>query len=142
MANSTSFGQPNGNAPGRRVGSKTKLNREFQEAYEEAIKNHEHPFKTMMAWAHDPDKPVEIRAAMLKECASPCTLLVRGPQPTAPGGDRSAPYLLSAGSTCAVVPEPDRPNEKDNTMSSGFCWKWLSTERRTISASAANGFLS
>jgi hypothetical protein len=41
-----------------------------------------------------------------------------------------------------VVPEPDDPKEKDSTMSSGFCRKWLSTERRTISASAANGFLS
>jgi hypothetical protein len=42
----------------------------------------------------------------------------------------------------AVVPEPDGPNEKESTMSLGFCLKWLSTERRTISASAANGFLS
>src|SRR5262249_17445857 len=45
-------------------------------------------------------------------------------------------------SNSAVVPEPDGPNEKESTMSLGFCLKWLSTERRTISASAANGFLS
>ena len=45
-------------------------------------------------------------------------------------------------STSAFVSEPDGRNEKHSTMSAGFCWKWLSTERRTVSASAANGFLS
>jgi hypothetical protein len=54
----------------------------------------------------------------------------------------STRYSPLAGPTCATVPEPDRPNEKDNSMSSGFSLKWASTERRTISARAANGFLS
>jgi len=29
----------------------------------------------------------------------------------------------SPPSTCAAVPEPDRPNEKDSSMSSGLCLK-------------------
>ena len=45
-------------------------------------------------------------------------------------------------STSAFVSEPDGRNEKHSMMSAGFCWKWLSTERRTVSASAADGFLS
>ncbi len=71
MASETSFGQPNGNPPGRPPGTKNKIGRDFQEAYEEAIRQgYKHPFLVMTQWAHDETKPLEVRAAMLKECAS------------------------------------------------------------------------
>ena len=63
-----------------------------------------------------------------------------GPRPCAPS--RRWPPAPTSLPTRASVPEPDRPNEKDSSMSSGFCLKWVSTERRTISASVANGFFS
>jgi hypothetical protein len=71
MGNSTSFGAENGNTPGRRIGSKNKLALEFQKACEEADqREYPHPYLMMAEWANDESKPLEIRAAMLKECAS------------------------------------------------------------------------
>jgi hypothetical protein len=59
------------NPNGRPPGCKNKITRDFHEAYEEAKnQGYKHPFLVMMQWAHDESKPVEIRAAMLKECAS------------------------------------------------------------------------
>ena len=44
---------------------------------------------------------------------------------TRPSRRKSLGYSLRAtlSSTCATEPEPDRPNEKDSSMSSGFCLK-------------------
>lgn len=71
MASETSFGQPNGNTPGRPPGTKNKIGRDFQEAYEEAKRQgYKHPYLIMMQWAHDEFKPLEVRGAMIKECAS------------------------------------------------------------------------
>jgi hypothetical protein len=60
----------NGNANGRRPGSKNKLALDFQKAVQEADKKYPHPYLMMAEWANDPNKPIEIRATMLKECAS------------------------------------------------------------------------
>ena len=62
----------NANPKGRPVGSKNKLARDFDLAYEElkSLPGYQHPIKLMYQWAMDPNKPIEIRAAMLKEFAS------------------------------------------------------------------------
>jgi hypothetical protein len=70
MVSTTAFGQPNGNTPGRKLGSKNKLALEFQKAVAAADKDYPHPYLMMAEWANDETKPLEIRAAMLKECAS------------------------------------------------------------------------
>jgi hypothetical protein len=62
----------NANPNGRPVGSKNKINRDFYAAYEE-VKNlpgYQHPLRLMYQWAMDPNLPIEVRAAMLKEFAS------------------------------------------------------------------------
>src|SRR6516225_12126084 len=64
------FEEGNTRSVGRPLGSKNKLTKEFLAVYEEAKNKFAHPFTTMMEWAHDENKPIEIRAAMLKECAS------------------------------------------------------------------------
>jgi hypothetical protein len=58
------------NPNGRPKGSKNKLAQDFQKAYEAADQKYPHPYLMMAEWANDPNKPIEIRAAMLKECAS------------------------------------------------------------------------
>ena len=59
------------NPRGRPPGSKNKITKDFHDAYEAAIeKGYKHPYQEMMEWVHDASKPLEIRAAMLKECAS------------------------------------------------------------------------
>jgi hypothetical protein len=61
-----------GNLDGRPIGSKNKINRDFYAAYEEVKKlpGYQHPLRLMYEWAMDPNLPIEIRAAMLKEYAS------------------------------------------------------------------------
>ena len=59
------------NPNGRPLGSKNKIGRDFHEAYEEAkARGYKHPYLVMMEWAHDEFKPLEVRGAMIKECAS------------------------------------------------------------------------
>ena len=60
-----------GNTNGRKPGSKNKITRDFYAAIEEAEKrNYPHPYLQMAEWANDKSKPLEVRAAMLKECAA------------------------------------------------------------------------
>jgi hypothetical protein len=58
------------NPKGRPVGSKNKITLEFHRAVELADQKYPHPYLQMAEWANDPTKPLEIRAVMLKECAS------------------------------------------------------------------------
>ena len=59
------------NPHGRPLGSKNKITRDFHDAYEEAkARGYKHPYLVMMEWAHDEFKPLEVRGAMIKECAS------------------------------------------------------------------------
>ena len=58
------------NPNGRPKGSKNKLALDFQKAVEAADQKYPHPYLMMAEWANDETKPLEIRAAMLKECAS------------------------------------------------------------------------
>jgi hypothetical protein len=58
------------NPNGRPKGSKNKLAREFQQACAIADEKYPHPYLMMAEWANDENKPLEIRAAMLKECAA------------------------------------------------------------------------
>jgi hypothetical protein len=58
------------NPNGRPKGSKNKLAQDFQKAYEAADQKYPHPYLMMAQWANDPNKPIEIRTPMLKECAS------------------------------------------------------------------------
>ena len=58
------------NPNGRPSGSKNKIGRDFYAAYEEAKGKYKHPYLLMMEWAHDEFKPLEVRAAMIKEAAS------------------------------------------------------------------------
>jgi hypothetical protein len=55
---------------GRPLGSKNKLTKQFEEAVRLADERFTHPYLMMAEWANDPEMPIEIRAAMLKECAS------------------------------------------------------------------------
>src|SRR5215469_16075944 len=58
-------------SPGRRHGSRNKLGREFDQAYEEAKeRGYTHPYLRMMEIANDPNVSEERRDAFLKECAS------------------------------------------------------------------------
>jgi hypothetical protein len=68
----TRFGGPNGNRSGRTVGSKNKITQQFHEACRIADeeRGYKHPYLMMAEWANDESKPLEIRAAMLKECAA------------------------------------------------------------------------
>jgi hypothetical protein len=60
-----------GNPGARPKGSKNVISREFHEVREEAKRRgYPHPYLQMAEWANDPNKPLEIRCAMLKECAS------------------------------------------------------------------------
>jgi hypothetical protein len=58
------------NPNGRPKGSKNKLALDFQKAVEAADQKYPHPYLMMAEWANDESKPLEVRAAMLKECAS------------------------------------------------------------------------
>ena len=58
-------------SPGRRHGSRNKLGREFDEAFEESkARGYTHPYLRMMELANDPNVSEERRDAFLKECAS------------------------------------------------------------------------
>jgi len=58
-------------SPGRRLGSRNKLGREFDAAFEEAkARGYTHPFLRMMEIANDPNEPTERRDTMLLAAAS------------------------------------------------------------------------
>jgi hypothetical protein len=89
-----------GNPSGRKPGSKNKIGRDFHDAYEQAKdKGYSHPYLVMMEWAHDESKPVEIRAAMLKECASyTCTkpkLTIRSEVPVLTSIEQAEAFLAT-----------------------------------------------
>ena len=88
------------NPRGRPPGSKNKIGRDFHDAYEEAkAKGYKHPYLVMVEWAHDETKPLEIRAAMLKECASyTCTkpkLTVRSEVPVLSSVEQAEFFLAT-----------------------------------------------
>lgn len=89
----------NANPRGRPPGSKNKIGRDFHEAYEEAKTRFKHPYLLMMDWAHDESKPLEIRAAMIKEAASyTCTkpkITVRSEVPVLSSIEQAEAFLAT-----------------------------------------------
>lgn len=87
------------NPNGRPVGSKNKIGRDFHEAYEQAKEKYKHPYLLMMEWAHDKSKPLEVRAAMIKEAASyTCTkpnLTVRTEVPVLTSIEQAEAFLAA-----------------------------------------------
>jgi hypothetical protein len=103
-----------GNPSGRKVGSKNKLALDFQKAVEAADQKYPHPYLMMAEWANDPSKPIEIRAAMLKECASyRCvkpkqTLAVESTVPVFQTEQQAEAFLAEFISAMAPDLEPDQ----------------------------------
>ena len=101
-----------GNPSGRKVGSKNKLAKQFQEACEAADEKYSHPYLMMAEWANDESKPLEIRAAMLKECAAyRCvkqkqTLAVEQTVPIFSSEDQAEQFLAEFISAMAPDLEP------------------------------------
>jgi hypothetical protein len=87
------------NPNGRPRGSKNKIGRDFHEAYEEAKTKYKHPYLLMMEWAHDESKPLEVRAAMIKEAASyTCTkpkITVRSEVPVLSSIEQAETFLAT-----------------------------------------------
>ena len=100
----------NGNANGRPSGSKNKIGRDFQLVYEERKEKYKQPYLLMLEWAHDESKPVEVRAAMIKEAASyTCTkpkITVRSEVPVLSSVEQAESFLA----TLAVENETSIPS--------------------------------
>ena len=76
-----------------------QIGRDFVEAYEAAKEKYKHPYLLMMEWAHDKSKPLEVRAAMIKEAASyTCTkpkITVRSEVPVLSSIEQAEAFLAT-----------------------------------------------
>jgi hypothetical protein len=102
------------NPNGRPKGSKNKLAREFQQACALADEKYPHPYLMMAEWANDENKPLEIRAAMLKECASyRCvkpkqSIAIQHDVPTFESAEQAEQFLAEFISAMAPELEPEQ----------------------------------
>ncbi len=90
------------NPNGRPPGSKNKIGRDFHDAYEQAKTQEDTNIPILliaMEWAHDESKPLEVRAAMIKEASSyTCTkpkITVRSEVPVLTSIDQAESFLAT-----------------------------------------------